>query len=163
MNDANALQRSNLSDDELIEMMYPIIKKNEDAKPYPYYDTRWNITVGVGNNINNKKDFYNKKEKLKIQQERIQTKQDPDEHNYVSDYFTKFCKIRIDEDTMHQMSVDHMRGDLQSLRILIPNFDKLSLNKKLVLMDYIYNLGEKNLLRRIFQTLLKEQELIILI
>ena len=81
----------------------------------------------------------------------------------MSDYFTKFCKIRIDEDTMHQMSVDHMRGDLQSLRILIPNFDKLSLNKKLVLMDYIYNLGEKNLLRRIFQTLLKEQELIILI
>ena len=61
MNDANALQRSNLSDDELIEMMYPIIKKNEDAKPYPYYDTRWNITVGVGNNINNKKDFYNTK------------------------------------------------------------------------------------------------------
>ena len=61
VNDANALQRSNLSDDELIEMMYPIMKDHEDAKQFPYYDTRWNITVGVGNNINNKKDFYNTK------------------------------------------------------------------------------------------------------
>ena len=42
---------------------------------------------------------------------------------------------------MHQMYTDHMKEDLTSLRRLIPNFDKLSQNKKMVLMDYMYNLG----------------------
>ena len=143
--------------------MYPIIKNNENAKPHPYYDTRWNITTGVGNNINNKNDFYNtkwtingtpatkqdlddclknlQKEKSRIQNERIQARQNPQEHNYKADYFDKFCNIRINEDTMHQMSMDHMKDDLKNLRILIPNFDNLSLNKKIVLMDYMYNLG----------------------
>lgn len=161
--DANMSSNINLSDDVLIERMYPIIKQNENAKPHPYYDTKWNITVGVGNNINNKKDFYNtkwmingvqaskqdldnclknlKKEKSRIKNERIISGQNPNEHNYSADYFDKFCKIRVDKDTMQQMSVNHMKKNLQSLRTLIPNFDKLSLNKRLVLMDYMYNLG----------------------
>ena len=177
VNDANALQRSNLSDDELIEMMYPIMKDHENAKQFPYYDTRWNITVGVGNNINNKKDFYNtkwtsngmpaskqdldnclenlKKEKLKIQQERIQTKQDPNEHNYVADYFAKFCNIKINENTMHEMYVNHAREDLKNLRLLISNFDKLSLNKKFVLMDYMYNLGARRFSEKKFPNFIK--------
>ena len=161
--DANTLSENNLSDGELFEIMYPIIKNNENAKFFPYYDTRWNITTGVGNNINNKNDFYNtkwtingvpatkqdlddclknlQKEKSRIQNERIQARQNPQEHNYKADYFDKFCNIRINEDTMHQMSMDHMKDDLKNLRILIPNFDNLSLNKKIVLMDYMYNLG----------------------
>ena len=57
-NDAKIPTNKDLSDDELIETMYPIIKEHENAKPFPYYDTRWNKTVGNGNNINNKKDFY---------------------------------------------------------------------------------------------------------
>ena len=56
-NDVNISMNKNLSDDELIETMYPIIKEHENAKPFPYYDTRWKKTVGVGNNINNKKTF----------------------------------------------------------------------------------------------------------
>ena len=52
-NDVNISMNKDLSDDELIETMYPIIKEHENAKPFPYYDTRWNKTVGVGNNINN--------------------------------------------------------------------------------------------------------------
>ena len=52
------MSMGNFSDDELIEMMYPIMQDHENAKPFPYYDTRWNITVGVGNNVNNEKNFY---------------------------------------------------------------------------------------------------------
>ena len=175
--DVGNISTGNFSDDELIEMMYPIIKEHENAKPFPYYDTRWNITVGVGNNINNKKDFYGtnwsadnmpankqdidsclenlEKEKNRIQKERILAGLNPNEHNYNADYFQKFCNINIDDDTMRQMSIDHMKGDLKSLRKLIQNFDELSLNKKMVLMDYMYNLGPNKFSEKEFPNFIK--------
>ena len=159
----NNISAGNFSDDELIEMMYPIMQDHENAKRFPYYDTRWNITVGVGNNVNNEKNFYGtnwsvgnipankqdidnclenlKNEQSRIKNERILSGQNPNEHNYKADYFQKFCNIRIDEDTMHKMYYDHMKDDLKNIRTLIPNFDSLGLNTKLVLMDYMYNLG----------------------
>ena len=176
-NDANIPTNKDLSDDELIETMYPIIKEHENAKPFPYYDTRWNKTVGVGNNINNKKDFYGtnwsvdnmpankqdiesclenlEKEKTRIQNERILAGLNPNEHNYKADYFAQFCNTNIDDDTMRQMSTDHIKGDLKSLRKLIPNFDELSLNKKMVLMDYMYNLGPNKFTEKEFPNFIK--------
>ena len=175
--DVGNISTGNFSDDELIEMMYPIMQDHENTKPFPYYDTRWNITVGVGNNINNEKDFYGtnwsadnmpankqnidsclenlEKEKNRIQKERILSGQNPNEHNYKADYFQKFCNIRIDEDTMYKMYYDHMKDDLKNLRTLIPNFDKLSLNKKLVLMDYMYNLGPNKFSEKKFPNFIK--------
>ena len=167
----------NFSDDKLINMMYPIMQDHEKAKPFPYYDTKWNITVGVGNNVNNKDSFYKtnwkvngnpadkhyidnclenlKKEKQRIQNERIASKENPNEHNYKADYFKKFCDINIDDDTMYKMYYDHMKDDLKSLRKLIPNFDKLSLNKRFVLMDYMYNLGSKKFSEEEFPNFIK--------
>ena len=167
----------NLSDDKLINMMYPIMQDHENAKLFPYYDTRWNITVGVGNNVNNKDSFYKtnwkvngnpadkhyidsclenlKKEKQRIQNELIASKKKPNEHNYKADYFKKFCNINIDDDTMYKMYYDHMKDDLKSLRKLIPNFDELSLNKRFVLMDYMYSLGSKKFSEEEFPNFIK--------
>ena len=180
MSDVGNISTGNFSDDELIEMMYPIMQDHENTK--------------LGNNINNEKDFYGtywsadnmpankqdidsclenlEKEKNRIQKERILAGLNPNEHNYNTDYFQKFCNIRIDEDTMYKMYYDHMKDDLKNLRMykmyydhmkddlknlrtLIPNFDKLSLNKKLVLMDYMYNLGPNKFSEKEFPNFIK--------
>ena len=161
----NISVQNNYSDDELINMMYPMVYNSENLKDYPYYDTRFNITTGVGKNLNNPNNFKRmnwningypaisqdleeclhdlKMEKEQIQKERIKKGLDPKLNNYKADHFEEICKIRLDRDTIYQMYYDHMKGDLKSLRGLIPNFDALSLNKKFVLMDYMYNLGAK--------------------
>ena len=158
INKQNAKNYGN-TDDKLIETAYPHIYKNENATDYPYYDTFWNFTTGVGKNINNPEVFQNIKwmvngqpassedidtciQNLKKEKQRIQSiSAKPEINNYRADYFKQFCNIRIDDKDLYDMYYQHMNSDLPVLRNLINNFDDLSLDKKIVLMDFIYNLG----------------------
>lgn len=142
----------------LIDHHYRDAYSNEGAPDYVYLDTHFNRTVGRGENINKydnfsrvnfkvrddgrlateeeKKDCYNafnnwiKKHKIG----------DEDEHNYKAPYFETYCDLYIEQNEAQRLHSEHVLNDIPSLRQIINNFDDLSYNKQLAIVDMVYNM-----------------------
>lgn len=154
-----------LSDMDLVNRVYEYIKANEGFKDYPYYDTKWNQTVGAGINVSNRKrfnamnwrDINNPAQKatqeeidacwnkLQKEKERLQSESStPQKNNYQAEHFESFCDIRVPEDDMKKVYDNHLLNDLPNIRCKIPNFDSLDPRIQNVIMDRMYNMGASN-------------------
>jgi len=147
------------SDDELVDRMYETIKDHEGFKNSPYYDTKWNKTVGAGLNVENRSAFnnlnwtYNNQpatqeqiddcwNSLENEKKRLQSTSDtPNINNYSAEHFENFCDISLSDDDIIKDYKKHMLADLPVIRNLIPNFDTMKTNEQDGIMDMMYSLG----------------------
>lgn len=140
----------NIDQDKAIkDRIYPVIKKHEDYTDYPYKDTKNNITIGFGTNINDKKKF----DSLKLQDERGYpiNRADADRHYYsllnmqggnmVADNYKDKTPLRISEQESRRLYDEHINDDLRYLRRTFKDFDKFPPQMQDVLTDIKYNTG----------------------
>jgi len=148
------------SDDELVDRMYAPIRNNEGFKDSPYYDTKWNKTVGAGLNVENRNAFnnlnwtYNNQpatqeqiddcwNSLENEKKRLQSMSGtPNKNNKSADHFKNICNINVSEDDMKEEYRKHMLADLPQIRKRAPNFDNTYTEVQNVLMDTMYNMGD---------------------
>lgn len=55
--------------------------------------------------------------------------------------FANDCNLRISPEEEKILYLEHVNKELPRIPYLVPNFNKLSDNKKLLIMDMVYNLG----------------------
>ncbi len=118
-----------------------------------YLDTKGYITIGKGENVDDKKTFMalnlkngNREatyaEKLVVYNKFLELKRKKEYGNkYGSDYYKKYSSLRITPQTMDELLESHLRNDISRLRKGIPEFDKLPIELMEVLVDIRYNSG----------------------
>lgn len=150
-----------ISDSDLYQKMWNNIKRFEAIKSYPYLDTKGNITIGGGSNINNYNDFI----KVNFLQHNISAdkaqkdiafnklnnmRQQRDINgNYLytgtpAEHFEPITNLRITENEAYDMAQNHMKKDLAYVRKEFPDFDYFPNQLKEVLLDIQYNTGSLN-------------------
>lgn len=149
---------SHISDEDLYEKMWTNIKKLEGVEPYPYLDTKGNITVGGGSNINNYDDFMRtkfmidgcpasdaqKKEAYEVLRALSNEKDNNGNYlhaNKLATFFKDKTKLRVTDAYSRSMAQNHMTQDLNHVRKEFSDFDNLPLPLKEVLLDIQYNVG----------------------
>ena len=156
LSDAVKYNPNYLSDEDLYKRMWSNIKAYEGIIPYPYLDTKGNITTGSGSNIDNYDDFmkvnftvngvpatdaqkliaYHNLRKLSRQR-------DPD-GNYLyakkkANFFEDKTNLQLSEQDAYNMALNHMTNDLAHVRSQFADFDSLPNPLKEVLLDIQYN------------------------
>ena len=144
---------------KLIDKHYNEIYKNEGNPNYVYLDPKYIKSIGRGKNIDNvntfnqvnykikgTNDFANEKEKQecynKFEKWIKQNKKNPDdEHNFKASYFEDFCDLYIDPNEEKRLHNDHVVQDIPIIKNIIKNYDNLSYEKQLAILDMVYNLG----------------------
>ena len=144
---------------KLIDKHYNEIYKNEGNPNYVYLDPKYIKSIGRGKNIDNvntfnqvnykikgTNDFANEKEKQKcysnFEKWIKQHKKNPDdEHNFRASYFEDFCDLYIDPNEEKRLHNDHVVQDIPIIKNIIKNYDNLSYEKQLAILDMVYNLG----------------------
>jgi hypothetical protein len=153
----NNLQNGNyISDDELFQRTYNNVKEFEKIVPYPYLDTKGNITVGGGANINDYNDFMKvnfllgdnpateeQKRAGFDQLSNIRQQANGNWNRKAKDY--KYAtNLRISDEDAYRMALGHLTNDLSYLRSEFSDFDSFPIQLKEVLMDLQYNTGSLN-------------------
>lgn len=131
-----------------------------------YVDTTFHTTVGRGSNVNNYNHF--KKVNYYIEDngnKRVPTEADKKNcfdtlqnwsheyrkihktHNFaakhfIEDEFKDACNLRITPEEEKRLYLNHVKEILPKIYDVVPNYDQLSDNKKLVIMDMVYNMGK---------------------
>ncbi len=150
----------------LIDRHYNDMADIEKSVDYIYLDPPYNMTIGRGHNINNPKtrnsvNFYVNDDGIHRPptQEEKQTcfnaltdwrntnKPFAQEHNYQAKFFknkfAKECPLRITPEEEKRLYLQHVNLELPRIPEIVPNFNQLSNNKKLLVMDMVYNLGHE--------------------
>jgi GH24 family phage-related lysozyme (muramidase) len=156
-NGMNSLQNGNyISDDELMQRTYNNIKKFEDIVPHPYLDTKGNITVGGGANINNYNDFMKvnflqggkpaTEEQKRIGFDQLSNirQQANGKWNRTAPTYATATNLSISDKEAYRMAQEHLTNDLAHLRSEFKDFDSKAIPLKEVLMDLQYNTGSLN-------------------
>jgi hypothetical protein len=152
----NLQNRNYISDDELLHRSWNNSKGFEKVISYPYLDTKGNITVGGGANINNYNDFMKvnflqggkpaTEEQKRIgfdQLSNIRQQANGQWNRKAKDYATA-TNLSISEDEAYRMAKGHLTNDLSHLRSEFKDFDSKAIQLKEVLMDLQYNTGSLN-------------------
>ena len=144
---------------KLIDEHYNEIYKNEGNPNYVYLDPKYIKSIGRGKNINNvntfnqvnykikgTNDFANEKEKQECYNNfekwiKQNKKNLDDEHNFKASYFEDFCDLYIDPNEEKRLHNDHVVQDIPIIKNIIKNYDNLSYEKQLAILDMVYNLG----------------------
>ena len=144
---------------KLIDEHYNEIYKNEGNPNYVYLDPKYIKSIGRGKNIDNvntfnqvnykikgTNDFANEKEKQKcysnFEKWIKQHKKNPnDKHNFKASFFENFCDLYIDPNEEKRLHNDHVAQDIPIIKNIIKNYDNLSYEKQLAILDMVYNLG----------------------
>lgn len=150
-----------ISDNDLYKRMWNNIKRFEAIKTYPYLDTKGNIIIGGGSNINSYNDFM----KVNFLQHNItadnlqkniffnklhnmgQQKDVNGDYLYAhtpAEHFEPITNLRIAEDDAYHMAQNHMKNDLAHVRREFSDFDYFPNSLKEVLLDIQYNTGRLN-------------------
>lgn len=141
--------------------MWSNIKEYEDVIPYPYLDTKGNITTGGGANIDNYDDFMKvnftvngvpatdaQKFVAYYNLKKLSNQRDADgnyiNRNRVAGTFAKDTNLRISDQDAYNMAQSHMTNDLAHVRSEFNDFDNFPNPLKEVLLDIQYNTGGLN-------------------
>ena len=146
----------------LIEQHFNDMKGIEKRIPFVYLDSMYNKTTGRGHNIN-KYDTFNSVNFTVGENGRSATEEEKQrcfkalndwtntnkslekKQNYNADFFKREfandCNLRISPEEEKILYLEHVNKELPRIPHLVPNFNKLSDNKKLLIMDMVYNLG----------------------
>lgn len=148
-------EKNTISDEQLFEQIWKNIKRFEKIIPYPYLDTKGNITIAGGINVNNWNDF--KELKLTINRvpatllqkkegfERLcNFAENNKKQNFKYQTFENVTKLRISEKEARRLSEIHIKNDLIYLRKEFSDFDSFPTELKEILLDIQYNTGNFN-------------------
>ncbi|MFV0626127.1 MAG: hypothetical protein ACK5N8_02100 [Alphaproteobacteria bacterium] len=142
-------------EDEMIKNLIPVIhsKTHEDVKLFPYLDTRNNITVGGGKNVQSRKEFdkikwVNKegvghsqeaafKEKEKLEKLIVKDKM----NNLRADHFEKTTNLRMKKEDLEKTTYEHIKATVPIIKKKFPEFDTYPKSTQEVLIDMEYNMG----------------------
>ena len=145
---------SKISDEELFAQVWENIKRFEDIKYYPYLDSKCNITIASGINVNIWDDFkklnltVNKVPATYIQKkegfERLKefSRQLGGKNNFKAERFESVTNLRIPEEEVRKLSETHIKNDLIYLRKEFSEFDSFPRPLKEILLDIKYNTKE---------------------
>ena len=150
-----------ISDEDLYQKMWGNIKQHESVVPYPYLDTKGNITIGGGANIDNINDFMKvnftvngepatMEQKLVAYNTLRNLSEEQDvygnyvNHNRDASSFENNTNLRITDQDAYNMAYNHLAKDLSHIRTEFTDFDKFPLPLKEVLLDIQYNTGGLN-------------------
>ena len=144
---------------KLIDKHYNDIYKNEGNPDYVYLDPKYIRTIGRGTNINNPNafnqvnykikntnDFASEKEKQDCYDKfedwiKNNKRHSKDKHNFKANYFEDFCNLYIDPNEAKRLHNEHVVKDIPVIKNIIKNYDELSYEKQLAILDMVYNLG----------------------
>ena len=153
----NEEEKNIISDEQLFEQIWKNIKRFEDIKYYPYLDSKCNITIAGGINVNNWNDFKTLKLTInKVPATILQKKEGFDrlqefskelggkENKFKAEYFEKITNLRISEKEARRLSEIHIKDDLAFLRKEFSDFDDFPMELKEILLDMKYNIREFN-------------------
>jgi hypothetical protein len=153
----NNIQNGNyISDDELLHRSWNNSKGFEGFVLYPYLDTKGNITIGGGANINNYNDFMKvnfllggnpateEQKRAGFDQLSNIRQQANGQWNRKAEDYEKKTNLRISDEDAYLMAQGHLTNDLSHLRSEFSDFDSFPIQLKEVLMDLQYNTGSLN-------------------
>ncbi len=136
------------TEESLIEEIMPHLKEFEDMKYNAYTDTKGEVTIGYGYNVNNLNKFKNLN--LYIDGRLATDEEKEREFKRISgkkDEQSLFTLLKKDKPLIEQWSKEHLKNDFSVIRNKLKekdknlNFDELPHNAKLVIMDMQYNMG----------------------
>ena len=156
MSDAVNYNPNYISDEELYQRMWNNIKEYEGYENFPYLDTKGNITIGAGANVNNWNVFKNlnvtvdgvlateAQKRAAYQKLRQKSNEKDAKGNYVNrnknaKAFKNETNLRLSDQDAYNMAFSHMKKDLAHLRREFPDFDTFPNPLKEVLLDIQYN------------------------
>jgi hypothetical protein len=156
-NGMNNPQNGNyISDDELKQRSWNNIREYEDVVRHPYLDTKGNITIGGGANINDYNDFMKvnfllggnpateEQKRAGFDQLSNIRQQANGQWNRTAPTYEKETNLRISDEEAYRMAQGHLTNDLSHLRSEFSDFDSFPIQLKEVLMDLQYNTGSLN-------------------
>ncbi len=150
----------------LIDRHYNDMAPLENSKDFIYLDPPYNKTIGRGHNID-KQDIFNSVNYYVNDNgvHRPSTKEENQgcfnaltdwtnknkplnqRHNYKAEFFKEefanTCPLHITSEEEKRLYSQHINRELPRIPEIIPNFNQLSDNKKLLIMDMVYNLGHE--------------------
>ena len=142
---------------KLIDKHFDEVYKSEGNPNYIYLDPKYIKTIGRGENINtfdafDKINFKNKKSRsIATEQEKIDAfnnfenwikeNKKTDKHNYKASYFENLSDLYIEPDEEKRLHTEHVLNDMPVIKNIIKNYDELSFEKQLAILDMAYNLG----------------------
>ena len=152
---------NHISEDDLYSRIWNNIKQYEKVLPYSYLDTKGNITIGGGANVNNWNDYKQlnayvsnlpatEAQKWNDYQQLRQMSNEQDAYgnyihrNKIAKFFEPYTSIRISDSEARRLAQNHMSNDLAHLRREFADFDSFPLPLKEVLSDIQYNIGNLN-------------------
>lgn len=131
------------------------IEKYEGRIPYMYLDSRGYVTVAVGNLLATVEDA----QKLpfihadgspasadEIAADYNAVKAQP--VNKVATYYQPFTRLHLSDETIDQLTDDHIDSFYKELKVIYSNFDDFPEEVQLATFDLIFNLGMTKLKNR---------------
>ncbi len=127
-----------------------------------YLDTRGNVTVGKGKLLSSAADAVTlpftlrgtetlaSEDEIRAEYAVIAAMQS--DKGKVASYFEDFTTLTLSQSDIDKLVVDHMRGDLEALLRMFPEFGNYPLPAQIAIWDMIYNLGPSRL-RNLFPSM----------
>lgn len=156
LSDAVNYNPNYISDEDLYKRMWQNINEYEGVIPYPYLDTKGNITTGGGANIDNYDDFMKVNftvngvpatdaQKLIAYNNLRKMSNEKDIYgNYLyakkkANFFEDKTNLQLSDQDAYNMAQSHMTNDLAHVRSEFNDFDSFPNPLKEVLLDIQYN------------------------
>ena len=125
--------------EEILEETFEFLKNFEEEKSNVYTDTKGYVTVGCGSMFNNVKEF--KKLPLYYENRLATTEEKEAEFYRLNGKRNQNSAFILDKVEAKILALEHLKGDLKSVRKKFEDFDNLPKNAKLVILDMEYNMG----------------------
>lgn len=125
--------------EDILEDLFDKLKEHEGGKRNAYTDTKGNVTIGYGSMFNDVEKF----KKLPLYYEnRLATPEEKEAEFYMlRDRKVKRGFLKLQDTEMKILALDHLKGDLKSVRKKFKDFDNLPKNVQIVILDMEYNMG----------------------
>lgn len=144
---------------DLVRNYFAEMAEYEGDIRHPYLDTKGNITVGKGKNVNtwevfknikwvNKEgDIINDEEKREIYDKILREKNKYINFNIPAQKYADIFEISISEEEADRLALEHIENDIDELRKKCDkqsiDFDKLHPSAQKAMLDMQYNMGGK--------------------
>lgn len=130
--------------EDILEDLFDKLKEHEGGKRNAYTDTKGNVTIGYGSMFNDVEKF----KKLPLYYEnRLATPEEKEAEFYMlRDRKVKRGFLKLKNTEMKILALEHLNGDLKSVRKKFKDFDNLPRNAQLVILDMEYNMGANKFL-----------------
>lgn len=125
--------------EEILEEIFEKLEEHEGGRRNAYTDTKGNVTIGYGSMFNDVEKF--KKLPLYYQNRLATPKEKEADFYMVRDRRVKRGFLELPKTEMKILAMEHLKGDLNSVRKKFKGFDNLPKNAQLVILDMEYNMG----------------------